>query len=165
MKSGHGKAIPYHAMFDDAFRKDPFPLYAYLHGKASVIWDGIQQARVVSRADDVQRILLDAKTFSSNRVSLGRARFSDLELESLFDTIERLMLQRDEPDHTRYGYISRKGVRRTAEHKPIADRQELVCRKMVRRSHFNVIVAAWLVTVPAAAILSACLCQLLQSIM
>ncbi len=130
-----------------------------------MIWDDVLQAWVVTRAADVQRILLDAKTFSLNRVSLGRARFSDLEFESLFDTIERLMLQRDEPDHTRYGYIRRKGVRRTAEHKPIADRQELVCRKLVRRSHFNVIVAAWLVTVPAAAVRSACRYQLLQSIM
>ena len=65
----------------------------------------------------------------------------------------------------RHGYLRRKGIRRTAEYKPIADRQELVRRKLVRRSHFNVIVAAWLVTVPAAAILSACLYQLLQSIM
>ena len=101
MKSGHGKAIPYHAMFDSAFRKDPFPFYAYLRGTAPVIWDDVLQAWVVTHADDVQSILRDAKTFSSNRVSLGRARFSDPELESLFDTIERLMLQRDEPDHTR----------------------------------------------------------------
>ena len=101
MKSGHGKAIPYHAMFDSAFRKDPFPFYAYLRGTAPVIWDDVLQAWVVTRADDVQSILRDAKTCSSNRVSLGRARFSDPELESLFDTIERLMLQRDEPDHTR----------------------------------------------------------------
>jgi len=64
-----------------------------------------------------------------------------------------------------HGYLRRKGIRWTAEYKPIADRLELFRRKRVRRSHFNVIVAARLVTVPAAAILSACLYQLLQSIM
>ncbi|MCC2095636.1 MAG: inorganic phosphate transporter, partial [Hyphomicrobiales bacterium] len=32
---------------------------------------------------------------------------------------------------------------------------ELIRRKLVRRSHFTVIIAAWIITVPAAALLSA----------
>lgn len=35
-----------------------------------------------------------------------------------------------------------------------ADSAELIRRKLVRRSHFTVIIAAWLITVPAAALLS-----------
>jgi PiT family inorganic phosphate transporter len=38
-----------------------------------------------------------------------------------------------------------------------SDEMELIRRKLVRRSHFTVIVAAWVVTVPAAAVLSAVL--------
>ena len=34
-------------------------------------------------------------------------------------------------------------------------REELRRRKLVRRSHFSTIIAAWVVTVPAAALLSA----------
>ncbi len=37
----------------------------------------------------------------------------------------------------------------------LADQDELRRRKLVRRSHFMGIVAAWAITVPAAAILSA----------
>ncbi|MCB1521458.1 MAG: inorganic phosphate transporter [Hyphomicrobiaceae bacterium] len=39
-------------------------------------------------------------------------------------------------------------------HRP-ADTEELLRRKLVRRSHFMVIIAAWLITVPASAALSA----------
>lgn len=43
----------------------------------------------------------------------------------------------------------------------IADKQKLQRRKLVRRSHFTVIVAAWIVTVPAAAALAAALFTLI----
>ncbi len=36
-----------------------------------------------------------------------------------------------------------------------ADPEELIRRKLVRRSHFTVIIAAWLITVPASAVLAA----------
>ncbi|CFX09184.1 putative phosphate permease jhp_1384 [Candidatus Filomicrobium marinum] len=49
-----------------------------------------------------------------------------------------------------------KGKKQTARHY-VVDSQKLQRRKLVRRSHFMVIVAAWLVTVPAAATLSAIL--------
>ena len=41
-----------------------------------------------------------------------------------------------------------------AEH-ALPDPEELLRRKLVRRSHFMVIVAAWVVTVPASALLAA----------
>ncbi|HWV82249.1 MAG TPA: inorganic phosphate transporter [Hyphomicrobiaceae bacterium] len=41
-----------------------------------------------------------------------------------------------------------------AEHAP-PDPEELLRRKLVRRSHFTVIVAAWVITVPASALLAA----------
>lgn len=53
-------------------------------------------------------------------------------------------------------YMLKNGGRRQ-EHDDIIDPQKLQRRKLVRRSHFTVIVAAWIVTVPAAAILSAVL--------
>jgi PiT family inorganic phosphate transporter len=37
-------------------------------------------------------------------------------------------------------------------------------RKLVRRSHFLTIIAAWVITVPAAALLSACLFLLLTTL-
>jgi inorganic phosphate transporter, PiT family len=43
-----------------------------------------------------------------------------------------------------------------------ADPAELVRRKLVRRSHFTVIIAAWIITVPASAILSAVIFHVLK---
>nr|WP_240989297.1 inorganic phosphate transporter [Salipiger mangrovisoli] len=59
-------------------------------------------------------------------------------------------------------YVARRastgaGPKRAAKPMPIEERQR---RKLVRRSHFMTIIAAWLVTVPASALLSA-LCFLL----
>ncbi len=39
--------------------------------------------------------------------------------------------------------------------RPALTREERARRKLVRRSHFLTIIAAWVITVPAAAILSA----------
>lgn len=52
-------------------------------------------------------------------------------------------------------YMFKRG--RSAEQIYVVDPQKLQRRKLVRRSHFTVIVAAWIVTVPAAAVLSAVL--------
>jgi len=43
-------------------------------------------------------------------------------------------------------------------------REEMQRRKLVRRSHFMTIVSAWIVTVPAAAVLSALLYYLLSHV-
>ncbi|WP_254871536.1 inorganic phosphate transporter [Pseudooceanicola sp. HF7] len=57
-------------------------------------------------------------------------------------------------------YMSRRGF---SEGAPMP-RQERARRKLVRRSHFMTIVAAWVITVPAAAVLSACCFMVLQAI-
>jgi len=56
-------------------------------------------------------------------------------------------------------YLARKGVkarRRPTEFAEVAtaEAQEIIRRKLVRRSHFTVIIAAWIVTVPASAVLA-----------
>ncbi|MGR3376232.1 inorganic phosphate transporter [Salipiger abyssi] len=63
-------------------------------------------------------------------------------------------------------YMERR-ARRIADNRPVAQRiarQERARRKLVRRSHFMTIVAAWVVTVPAAALLSALCFWLLQGL-
>jgi PiT family inorganic phosphate transporter len=50
---------------------------------------------------------------------------------------------------------------RTNTHIPVEERKR---RKLVRRSHFMTILAAWLLTVPAAAVLSAVLFLILNKI-
>ncbi|MDU9005549.1 cytochrome P450 [Sedimentitalea todarodis] len=114
MKSIHGNAIPYHAMFDAAFRADPFPFYDYLRREAPVVWDDVLQAWVVARAVDVEAILHNPQVFSSNRLALGRQRFADPSLVPLFDVVERLMLQMDAPNHDRLRKLTAQAFKRKA---------------------------------------------------
>ncbi len=55
-------------------------------------------------------------------------------------------------------YVARKGIigakARTADPANRQAAQDLIRRKLVRRSHFTVIIAAWVVTVPASALLA-----------
>ncbi|TNB46467.1 inorganic phosphate transporter [Martelella lutilitoris] len=63
-------------------------------------------------------------------------------------------------------YMERR-ARRVEMERPVARRipgQERARRKLVRRSHFMTIIAAWVITVPAAALLSAGCFLLLQAI-
>lgn len=64
----------------------------------------------------------------------------------------------------RRDYMAEKGVSSEPSANGANDPQELVRRKLVRRSHFTVVIAAWLITVPAAAILSAIVYQVLSRI-
>nr|WP_240989244.1 inorganic phosphate transporter [Salipiger mangrovisoli] len=61
---------------------------------------------------------------------------------------------------------SERRARRIHQSRPAVDipRQERARRKLVRRSHFMTIVAAWVITVPAAALLSAACFMLLRVI-
>ncbi|MEZ5856780.1 MAG: anion permease [Hyphomicrobiaceae bacterium] len=56
-------------------------------------------------------------------------------------------------------YMARKNrnarTKATTSADPALDLNDLIRRKLVRRSHFTVIIAAWLITVPAAALMSA----------
>jgi len=54
-------------------------------------------------------------------------------------------------------YMAKKNKNNHGKTDFVVDRAKLQRRKLVRRSHFMVIIAAWVVTVPAAALLAACL--------
>lgn len=63
----------------------------------------------------------------------------------------------------RRAYLARKGTKARRTHRGEldgSDLQEAVRRKLVRRSHFTVIVAAWIITVPASALLAGLIYQL-----
>lgn len=63
----------------------------------------------------------------------------------------------------RRAYLARKGIKASRsldEDVPSSDLQDVIRRKLVRRSHFTVIVAAWIITVPAAAVLAGVIYQL-----
>ena len=62
-------------------------------------------------------------------------------------------------------YLEAKGLAAGSDVRPMLSEQEVIKRKLVRRSHFTVIIAAWLITVPAAALLSAMIYVLLTFIM
>ena len=55
--------------------------------------------------------------------------------------------------------------RRGAKSLPRMVPEEIAHRKLVRRSHFLTIIAAWLITVPASALLSAGIFLIVQSVM
>ncbi|MEZ5852113.1 MAG: anion permease [Hyphomicrobiaceae bacterium] len=62
----------------------------------------------------------------------------------------------------RRAYLVHKG--RLSENSLLPDAQEMVRRKLVRRSHFTVIIAAWIITVPAAGAIAAAIYMLLSRI-
>ncbi len=62
-------------------------------------------------------------------------------------------------------YLKAKGRSPEVDRRKTLSEQEVVRRKLVRRSHFTVIVAAWLITVPAAATLSAAVYFILTLVM
>ncbi|MEM9222335.1 MAG: cytochrome P450 [Pseudomonadota bacterium] len=88
-------------LFEEEYRRDPYAFYANIRQKYPVAWDKALNAWVVTRAEDVETVFKDARTFSSDRVDIARARFTDPNLKSLIDTLGHLMLQRDDPDHRR----------------------------------------------------------------
>lgn len=62
-------------------------------------------------------------------------------------------------------YLVRKARDPDADVRSRATEQDIIRRKLVRRSHFTVIVAAWVVTVPVAALLASLVYALLQLVM
>ncbi|WP_417669822.1 inorganic phosphate transporter [Roseibium sp.] len=54
----------------------------------------------------------------------------------------------------RIEYVNKKNGGKETKLRPVRNREEQARRKLVRRAHFMTIVAAWIITVPAAAILS-----------
>ena len=79
---------------------NPYPVYAAAREKHPVYWDADLKAWIVLEHDLVSQVFKDAR-FSSDRVSIFRDKFEDEKLKPLFKILSLLMLQRDEPDHTR----------------------------------------------------------------
>ncbi|MFD1694034.1 inorganic phosphate transporter [Roseibium aestuarii] len=65
----------------------------------------------------------------------------------------------------RFNYVMAKNGRGPKPTRPQRNREEMFRRKLVRRAHFSTIVAAWVITVPASALLSAGLYLLLVPLM
>ncbi|WP_417689303.1 inorganic phosphate transporter [Roseibium sp.] len=59
-----------------------------------------------------------------------------------------------ERSNRRMDFVNKRHEDMTKKVRPVRNREEQARRKLVRRAHFMTIVAAWIVTVPAAAVLS-----------
>ncbi len=65
----------------------------------------------------------------------------------------------------RKAYVKARGPNADSPTEEIKDREELARRKLVRRSHFMTIISAWVITVPAAALLAGVIYTLLSTFM
>jgi len=70
-----------------------------------------------------------------------------------------------EKSKRRKAYVQSHAARNPDKAPGVRDREEMARRKLVRRSHFMTIVSAWIITVPAAAVLSAIIFYLLSAVM
>jgi len=111
MKEGLGRTIELPHLFGAEMHEDPYPVYRRLRETDPVHWDDTLHAWVLTRYDDVAWAL---KSLSSDRVSLARDRFRGAGLDALWDALTALMLQHDEPDHTRLRALVQKAFYRTS---------------------------------------------------
>ncbi|MCR9213546.1 MAG: cytochrome P450 [Proteobacteria bacterium] len=79
---------------------DPFPSLAEQRENAPVSWHDDLKAWVVLDYRDISSALKNP-SFSSNRVTEYLAKARGTDLESVYEILSLLMLQRDEPDHSR----------------------------------------------------------------
>ncbi|MBB5916074.1 cytochrome P450 [Nocardia transvalensis] len=63
----HGDTAAYWDPFDPAIARDPYPIYERLRAEAPLYYNETHDFYALSRADDVDRALLDWETFSSSR--------------------------------------------------------------------------------------------------
>lgn len=101
-------------VFDKVYRNDPYASYAQLRRDHPVTWDEGVGAWLVSKAADVEAVLKDGKTYSSNRMPVAYERFPEPKYEELFATIGHLMTQHDEPDHRRLRKLTHYAFQRAA---------------------------------------------------
>jgi pimeloyl-[acyl-carrier protein] synthase len=111
MKTGLGNILTGSRLFGPEMHENPYPVYHELRERDPVYWDDGLRAWVLTRYDDVSWALTE---LSSDRVTQARDRFQDEALQPLFDVLARLMVQRDEPDHTRIRSLVQKAFLRTS---------------------------------------------------
>lgn len=87
-------------LFDPATIARPHPFYARLREEAPVIFSEQLQGWVLTRYDDVRRVLRDADRYSSIRQPVLRGR-RDVHVEEVAPPGTLTMLGADRPDHTR----------------------------------------------------------------
>jgi hypothetical protein len=110
MKTGLGNVLTGSRLFGAEMHENPYPVYYELRERDPVHWDEALRAWVLTRYEDVSWALT---ALSSDRVTRARDRFQDEALQPLFNVLATLMLQRDEPDHTRIRSLVQKAFLRT----------------------------------------------------
>ncbi len=87
---------------DVAIRRDPFPLFARLRSEDPVHWSPILKSWVLTRYEDC-RLALTSPSLSAERVRafLARRDGDPADLAALRAQMDRWMVFRDPPDHTR----------------------------------------------------------------
>ena len=90
-------------MFDPQVIARPHAFYAQLREKAPIVWSEQTQSWLLTRYEDVRRVLRDNELFSSR--SLGEGRILQGRDDVVIETVEPPgtlnMLGADRPDHTR----------------------------------------------------------------
>jgi cytochrome P450 len=114
MKTGMGTMLAGSRLFGAEMHENPYPVYHELRERDPVHWDEALRAWVLTRYEDVSWALT---ALSSDRVTRARDRFQDEALQPLFNVLATLMLQRDEPDHTRIRSLVQKAFLRTTVEK------------------------------------------------
>ena len=123
--AGVRAAPPVLSVFDDAFLRDPYPVYRALREVGPVHWseDFSKGAWLLTRHEDVERVLRDVR-FSSQRtggwvkriegVDLGRAgRDTESGLTRFQRLFARAMVFLDAPEHTRLRRVMAAGFHPT----------------------------------------------------
>jgi pimeloyl-[acyl-carrier protein] synthase len=106
--SGADRRLGLYQLLDPVVHADPYPLYHRLRNEDPVHWDPFLHAWVVTRYDDVMRVLLN---YSADRTP-SPEQLAALGLESLGPIAEimvRQMLYLDPPQHTRVRMLAAKG--------------------------------------------------------
>ena len=81
-------------------REDPYSVYRELRESTPVFWDESLHAWVLTRYDDVARVLNDVR-FSSNRIAAAQTKLRTDRFRPLLDVMSHKMSEKDEPDHQR----------------------------------------------------------------
>ena len=79
----------FNALTSATFRGDPYPILAYIreHHPVAHLSPGLIDSWHIFRHDDVRAVLLDTKTFSSDRALVGGGKLADSNLAFLFNNM------------------------------------------------------------------------------